>query len=539
MDYDSYVRQLAADSVSLDHAEYAIAEALCQYMNDLASNANDLYDQALEQRCEEQGRLYLANRQAPEKFPLELFTSNIKVNKFDAAKWNATFQDYLLKHLPLASSAPSADKEQEIMNRLKAVDQRIAASFPLKKDLPPDARLMPVLIPIAMLFGTAISSAAVVGTGMAVGAYLYNKITGREAPWPEIPTAGGGSIIEPPRTRTGEGSDGSKPPPPPPPPVPGPAPGQGRRKDDREKERKRKRAKDQRRRDRKDYYLGYVERVEPAGSGFEIRVEAIPENSLSDEVFLREIQKLAVAASYPGLGRYRLTLIAIFVHRVPPAVEVGKWINFKVDTTAKMLATEDSPDLSGAFTDGVSLLEALEPMLSFVNLRIECYFADNDGYIVQTDVQSITRDITASALALLQAVFSTFDRVAETIMDFLARCMNLDSTDEIADHDAARQDTIQAVQAGITLLTKKKPTKKQPRPVRFLDPDEVSVEEIKTALFSKKKVTKYSLYNVGQGKKLRSLASQQCANHVIPQATAHARSAARPRCLPMILGSGE
>ena len=409
-DYDSYVQELISDSVPLERAEYAIAEAVCEYVNELAKNAYDLYEQALQQRCQEQEQLYVTNRQTPEKFPLELFTSNIKTNQLDAAKWNATIQGYLLKHMPLPSSGPHVDKEKEIMNRLSAVDRMIDISFPLEKDLPWRrtcllvARLLLRLYRSPSWLGWPSQTRLSPGSAWVFALYLHDKKKREEEKWLEISHGGGGYTLGSGNiavvgltTPTGGGAGGD----PSPPLIPGTTQGQGGKKDDRDKRRRRKIDKDQRRKARKDYYFGYVDRVEPAGSGFEIRVEAIAENSLSDEVFIREIQKLAVAAGSPSLGRYRLALISIFIHNVPPAVEVGEWINFKVDIKTKTLAIEDSPDVSGAFVDGVTLLETLEPRLSFLNLRTECYFADNDGYVVQTDVKTITRDITARVVNLL------------------------------------------------------------------------------------------------------------------------------------------
>ena len=39
MDYDSYIQELISDSVPLSRAEYAVGEAVCEYMNELADNA--------------------------------------------------------------------------------------------------------------------------------------------------------------------------------------------------------------------------------------------------------------------------------------------------------------------------------------------------------------------------------------------------------------------------------------------------------------------------------------------------------------------
>jgi hypothetical protein len=61
MDYNSYIQELTSDSVPRPYAEYAIAEAVCEYMNELADNAYEFYEQALQRRCLGQEQLYLTN----------------------------------------------------------------------------------------------------------------------------------------------------------------------------------------------------------------------------------------------------------------------------------------------------------------------------------------------------------------------------------------------------------------------------------------------------------------------------------------------
>ncbi|KAF8457017.1 hypothetical protein BGX38DRAFT_1139730 [Terfezia claveryi] len=90
--------------------------------------------------------------------------------------------------------------------------------------------------------------------------------------------------------------------------------------------------------------------------GTKIRVEAIAENSLFDEVFINTIKKLAVAAGVPpAFGRYHLAVIYIYIHKLPLGVKEGTWINFKVNTNNKTPASTDTPDVSMPFKDGVTL----------------------------------------------------------------------------------------------------------------------------------------------------------------------------------------
>jgi len=479
MDYDHYIQELTSDSVPQDRAERVIAEAVWAYMNRLADNACGLYEQRLKQRCQDQGQVYSANRQPRENFPLELFTKNIKTNKLDAAKWNATIQGYLASHMPEGMSPPDPNEEQDILNCLRVADQQINAAFPDEKnqgtsshrhdDKLPDHELFAPAIPFIYYVASAAAMAVMTTAGLTLSTHLRRKRGPENIPripfdWDSSQGPGDSRVvIVGPWTGTG-GSEGHPPSPPPPAPIPDTIPDRRRKRERREKKKRRQGDKDKRRKDRKDYYFGYVDRVEPAGAGYEIRVEAIVENSLSDEVFMRELEKLAVAAGgNPGFGRYRLALISIYVHSVPPAVEVGKWINFKVETKNRTPATTDSPDVSGAFTDGVSLLEALEPRFSFVNMRIECYFANDDGFIVQTDVNTITRDITASAFAILQAAFSTFNFVTEAIKNLLDMFMNKDKKEDEEPSDSgvhpAHPVSVRDLVADNMLARLKKPRK--------------------------------------------------------------------------------
>ncbi|KAL8634443.1 MAG: hypothetical protein Q9228_007962, partial [Teloschistes exilis] len=135
MDYDSYIQDLASASISLDHAEHTIAEASCDYMNDLAESAYELYDKALQQRCQDQKQIYNSGPQRLQKFSIELFVNNTKINKLDPAKWNSTVQDYSLKQISSGHSE-NGDKEKKILSSLRAVDQDVNSAFIYQDDLP-------------------------------------------------------------------------------------------------------------------------------------------------------------------------------------------------------------------------------------------------------------------------------------------------------------------------------------------------------------------------------------------------------------------
>lgn len=75
MDCENLLQEFLSHSVPVDRDKHLIADDVCDYINELAANACLLYEQRLEQRYEQQGRLYLTNQRPPEKLLLELFTS--------------------------------------------------------------------------------------------------------------------------------------------------------------------------------------------------------------------------------------------------------------------------------------------------------------------------------------------------------------------------------------------------------------------------------------------------------------------------------
>ena len=242
--------------------------------------------------------------------------------KSSRGSWGiVTIQDHLLKHMPSESLATDPDKGKEILNRLSDADRTIYSAFPLKQDVPGGRLLFAPLIPVAFWVGQAITAAIIAGVGVGIGVVVHNRRRQREewsSPTPSAPSTG-----NPPSTGNTPSTGGAPTQPTPSAPTtPDTTEKQLKKRDEREKRRRRQWDKQSKRKSRKDYYFGYVDRIEPAGSGFEIRVEALQENSLSDEVFLRELQKLALAAGIPSFGRYRMAILSIYVRSVPPNVEV-------------------------------------------------------------------------------------------------------------------------------------------------------------------------------------------------------------------------
>lgn len=484
MDYDNLIKQHTIDSIPREQVEQAIAKALHAYMNEGAENAHRLYENVLRERCRERGLVYMQNGREVLRFPVEWFTSNIKTNKLDAGKWKSTLQDKFLQYMNRGVKGEvkeksddvskdkqrqeaSPEKEREIINHLRAVDHRINESFHSENDCPKEiAPLIFIGIGTVVMVETFVANAAILGLA---GYFLSQKIQDDLKKAPPIPSRGG--------TVTGggnrTGSDGGNPPDPPPPPpsIPDTNDRQDSKRGDRLRRRGRTDGKELQRRNRKDYYFGYVDRVQEFKNGFEIRLEAIADNSLCDEIFIREVQKLFVVAGAPSFGLYRLALIHIYVHKVPTGIEGGKWINFKVDMKgATPVTRSNSPDLSGSFRDGITILEPLIPRISFVKRRMECFFANDDGSIVQTELDTISKDFSATILQTLDTAFGEFDSVIQSMKGVLNRVIN-PNTD----------------------------TEAKPKP--FYDPSNAG--DIENVLLHKgDHAIKYSMYNVGQGKSL-------------------------------------
>ncbi|GKT60784.1 hypothetical protein ColTof4_00903 [Colletotrichum tofieldiae] len=163
--------------------------------------------------------------------------------------------------------------------------------------------------------------------------------------------------------------------------------------------------------------------------------------------------------------------------------------------TNKTPAKTDSPVVTGAFTDGASLLDPLEPRLSFINLRVKCYFGNNGGFVVQTDIKTITMDITASALATLQAAYSTFNFFTNAIKDLPDMVINPGPTDKKPDEDSSgpqehpvQPGSIRDIGSDNFLAGLKKPPKAIK--VREVDQKDATAGQTSKALFSRKQVTR-------------------------------------------------
>ncbi|KAL7812096.1 hypothetical protein V8C44DRAFT_89908 [Trichoderma aethiopicum] len=498
MDYDEYIRDALAEGITQEAAELELAEIVHSHMNELAKNATAQYELALEERCQQQGQRLVENRPVAEEFPLELFTANIKANKLDDSKWVATIKEYLLQHMPQATHdvpAPPADVDSEshqIMHRVASLDKEIDKSQPLEKDIPEGAQLFVPAIPIAYFIGVAVAGLATQALG-GIGYARYQQSKRRPPTQPPI-------VILPPPTIPGQTTQPGQPGDPPgPPPPPQPDTGDRERKRKREKEKERKRGRDERRKERSQFYFGYVDRIDKLKHGYEIRVEAITENSLSDELFIRAIEKMSVAAGSPGFGRYHLALVWIYLHAVPPGVTEGTWINFKLNQQNKQLVTKQNFNLEQPFKDGMTRLELLEPRLSFRMFRFESYFEDNHGYVVQTEVQTISKDIAASAVTTLKQAFGSFNAVGEAVRDIVGKIVHSDSSGkgylQHSDDDKKTDSGGQSPRPNAPMVSAAK--------VPFFSP--ATVDGISSALLPRQQdVIAYHVYDVGQGHSARA-----------------------------------
>ena len=438
MDYETTILEYMSDVNPRAEAERLLAIDFHKLMNDLDKEVCKRYEEELKFRCDQLGEIYAPGGRSVVEYPVEWFIDNIKTNQFDAIKWRATLDEKLLELVkskgvivPNPQPAPQpvapdqdafgtcTQKEEQLLGACAIIDRQIEDSFDLK-----EGKTKPVLSRRGAGGGLGLVVVGVVVGVMVLGSLLGNGMRGG---WTK-------NKPQPPSTR------GPQLPPPVPQPRPNPTPApepdttaantaRDKLRDDRKKRRDKVKEKDKKRRDRKDFYFGYVDRIlklENANNVFEIRVDAMAENSLSDEVFTREFQKLSTASGSPNFTRYGLALITIYVRQLPTGVQVGDWINFKVDTKNKRLAEPNTPNLASAFTDGVTILEPLKPTVNFSALSWDSFFEDDNGWIVSTDVKTIKKDLPATALNILQTAFGGISSFNDTMNSTLGRVMNVD-----------------------------------------------------------------------------------------------------------------
>ncbi|KAF3939641.1 hypothetical protein ABW19_dt0203792 [Dactylella cylindrospora] len=576
--YEGAIDEYISEGLSREEAEILIAQELQEHLNEVAENAHQLYEEALEKRCEETGKIYDDGGRVSFEFPLELFTYNIATNKFDTELWTATLERYLLESLrgeepeqtpPDEEQTPPNEEqialdegqaaldgeqaspngeqvspdedtgvevEQEIFDRLKAIDRETYDGFLSKKDYPDGVLFYKKPIKTGSLIGHGAAVSALRGAGssrgikMAKGAKCprrwFTSKPRRPRPKPKTPVPKPPPVQKP--TPTPQPVKPTPHPVTPAPPVTKPTPtpqpvtptppvtkpistppvtkptttppatkpattqparpapvqqpkliprptlplahtsapaptnppahptanppetieGQDRKKKDREKEKRRIREKEGQRRKGKDCYFGYVDDVHEIKGGYEIRIEAVSENSLSDELFVREVQKLQAVSGAPNFDLYELALIHIYVTSLPPGVQEGYWINFKLDTKKSTPASKDNPNLSTAFSNGITVLETLKPSISFSKRRVECFFTNDDGKVVQTILNTVRKDITATVLSRLKTAFGKgANRVKSHIDDYIYD-LNNDSIPTISFAKTGGGTTISASKKG-------------------------------------------------------------------------------------------
>ncbi|KAK5651884.1 hypothetical protein OQA88_11543 [Cercophora sp. LCS_1] len=199
----------------------------------------------------------------------------------------------------------------------------------------------------------------------------------------------------------------------------------GRRRHRERKKQRRKEIEDEKEK-RKGYYYGCVDRIEQldADRGWEIRLDAIEENALSDDVFLQEVQKLVIAASPLGVAGSPMHIISIYFKELPPKLAVGEWVNFKLDKSKAKRCNKTEPDLSGSIEDGTTILEKLEPSISFPRQSVLYYLESDYGSLITAEKSSFTVDIAASAISLLKTAFAAAGGVQSHIKHGLQLVMD-------------------------------------------------------------------------------------------------------------------
>ncbi|KAF3228759.1 hypothetical protein TWF106_006279 [Orbilia oligospora] len=471
------------------------AETLYEHMKQLIWNANAMYEKSLREIAEAQGKQPFLNYPTPKEIPKELFTDNI-ANGGDINKWIATIREYLLKRLIEhgQSVSPSGGQSQAdaVLQCLKGLHNRLCS---LQGNIPDNLLFAPFLIVLGCVVVTEAAS-TVIGALFSFIIYLVGGGDPQKSPF--APTIIPPIVIPwPPRTRNPT-RPGSPPPPPPPGPSPQPTPRIPRRRS-RSPKRRRRGRDESKRRSRKDYYFGFVDRIEKLEHGFEIRIEAIAESAFGDEIFLGTLQKLFVAGGVPlGLARFRLALVHLYVHTVPAGVTEGDWINFKVDTKEKTQATYTTPSVNSNFKDGLTVLEPLQPRVNFELFCIDSFFETEYGYIVKTDMKTVTKEILPTILTVLKVALGSFNSIAESINRQIENLIQSDDSDAETKADelstGETEKTLKKALTGVPMVT---PAAIKPKPK--LKPGIATGGQIGRALNLRYNASKYCIYQVGQG----------------------------------------
>jgi hypothetical protein len=202
-----------------------------------------------------------------------------------------------------------------------------------------------------------------------------------------------------------------------------------KREDERKKRRDRKRDRkkddDDNKKKRKDNYFGCVTDIEPLEKdrGWEVRIDAIADNSLSDDIFLQEIQNLVIAAN--PLAVCGLPIYSIFVYftaKEAPALKEGDWLDLKLDMSKNVPATKTTPDLSGTFEDKTVILQRLTPQINFLDLSINYFFDSEYGDVVRLGSYKAA-DATLPPVSLLTPFFNGNNDVQDCVQHGLALAM--------------------------------------------------------------------------------------------------------------------
>ena len=426
MNFDNVIQSLTSLPIpfSRESALDAAASVLHRRVNDAIKSVATMYESQRQLRSESAGETYTSvftSSSNYDFFPLELFKDNIDANGADGSRWTATLRQFTQEasetHMAMPAmqtisvqqeqlqvfdypGAPEALQSSEVKSailQMRKLDAFIEASA--KDEIKAQGL---VVIPILLLL--ALIVVEVLGP-VAISLMIDNLLSSWEAGqaqarneqrWDEDIARLRSELQN--QQRTQEDQDkktkeiNEK---------------EDEKRKQREEKKERRRKRDEEKKERKDFYYGCVERIEKLNRdrGYEVRLDAIAENTLVDDIFLRELQKSLIAVSSLGVAALPMYLVTVYFKQLPPWLVVGEWVNFKLDTSKTRPATKTTPDVSGSFEDGVTIIERLVPSINFGRQGFAHYLENEYGLIVSAEKGSFTPDLLPSAASLLKIAF--------------------------------------------------------------------------------------------------------------------------------------
>lgn len=463
MDLEPIIQRYTSLPIPLSRSDVidAVASVLHSRLNAAAQDISTLYEEQRRLRCQNSGQLYTATLKPEtelDHFPVDLFKNNIQAHGLDPTKWTTELQKYAktrseaLLNDPNVQSLRTSEppmqilgehdmaglsdllrtpETQEALQRLRLVDNCIEVAMKLPKDPAELGKLgVPVAGALAPLIGVEIAAFALAPLAIAFMFFtwqqegpLQRRLRHLEQLHDEAVNQIKRRIEDEQRGRAerdGEVEDANR--------------KQDKKRQQRDDKKRRKEGRDEEKKKRRDYYFGCVDRIEElaSGRGWEIRMDGIAENTLSDNIFVQELQKVAIATNPLGIAGLNMFIITIYLHNLPPEIKEGVWVNFKLDTTKPSRATKTSPDLSRPFSDGLTILEKLNPRISFRRRTMVYFLEDDYGSVVQADTKSFNVDLPATVANMLRIAFNGADGVQANIQKSFNLVMNVEASASVS-----------------------------------------------------------------------------------------------------------